>query len=414
MAFVTPAHNANTPVRRIAYVHDTNVYGGVEVFMLLLMKYLDPKRYAPVVVVPGHTDSLRGSPARLIQQVEDAGLPLIRLPIRSGTSGLGLINQIQNTVKVFSDNEFDVVHIHTCRPAGARISTISAWLAGIPALLRTEHGPPLGITPLTRFTVKPLDWMTDFILTVSDATLEDQVAMVRRNRKKLYRSYGGIELDQFNPAHNTREAKAKIGLDPDLPVIGSVGRLMPEKGHIHLIKAAPRVIEKYGPVNFLLAGEGPLEQDLRKQVEDLGLRKHVHILGKWKKDINPYREAMDIGVMPSIFEGLGLALLEFMALGIPTVTSSVPCFREVIVDGESGLIASLNEENSLADKILELLFDPERASKMGQAALARVRSQFSVQRLAGDMMDLYDRILASQEHRHKHLPSISKRITYAK
>jgi glycosyltransferase involved in cell wall biosynthesis len=238
--------------------------------------------------------------------------------------------------------------------------------------------------------------------------------MVHRNRKKLYRSYGGIEPDQFNPKHNTREAKARIGLDPDLPVVGSVGRLMPEKGHIHLIKAAPRVIEKYGPVNFLLAGEGPLEQDLRKQVEDLGLRKYVHILGTWKRDINPYREAMDIGVMPSIFEGLGLALLEFMALGTPTVTSSVPCFREVIVDGESGLIASLNEENSLADKILELLFDPERASRMGQAALERVRSQFSIQRLAGDMMDLYDRILASQPHRHQPQPSVSMRIPYAK
>jgi len=120
--------DVNTPVRRVAYIHDTNEYGGVEVFMLLLMKYLDPKRYAPVVLVPGHTDPLRGSPARLIQQVEDTGLPLIRLPVRSESAGLGLINQIQKTVKVFSDNKFDVVHIHTCRPAGARISTISAWL----------------------------------------------------------------------------------------------------------------------------------------------------------------------------------------------------------------------------------------------------------------------------------------------
>lgn len=412
MAFVTSVRDINTPVRRVAYIHDTNVYGGVEVFMLLLMKYLDPKRYAPVVVVPGHTDPLKGSPARLIQQVEEAGLPLIRLPVRSETAAL--ISQIKETVKVFSDNEFDVVHIHTCRPAGARISTISAWLAGVPALLRTEHGPPLGVTHLTPFTVKPLDWMTDFVLTVSDATLEDQVAMVHRNRKKLYRSYGGIELDQFNPKHDTREAKARIGLDPDLPVVGSVGRLMPEKGHIHLINAAPRVIQKYGPVNFLLAGEGPLEPDLRKQVEDLGLNQYVHILGEWKKDINPYREAMDIGVMPSIFEGLGLALLEFMALATPTVTSSVPCFREVIVDGESGLIASLDEEDSLADKILELLFDPERACRMGQAALARAQSQFSIQRLAGDMMDLYDRILASQPHRHKHLRASSMRIPYAK
>lgn len=86
----------------------------------------------------------------------------------------------------------------------------------------------------------------------------------------------------------------------------------------------------------------------------------------------------------------------------------------MIVDGESGLIASLDNENDLADKILALLFDPERASRIGQAALARVQSQFSIQRLAGDMMDLYDRVLASQPRRHKPLPSISMKLPYAK
>ena len=240
--------------------------------------------------------------------------------------------------------------------------------------------------------------MTDTILTVSDATLKDQVAMVRRNRRQLYRSYGGIALSQFNPKRDTRKAKMKIGLDPDLPVVGSVGRLMPEKGHEYLIKAATRVIEKYGPVNFLLIGEGLLEQQLKQQAEKLDLCQYVHITG-YVPELNPYIEAIDIGVMPSIFEGLGLALLEFMALGIPTVTSSVPCFLEVIIDRESGLIASLDDEDSLADHILELLCDPERASAMGQAALERVRSHFSIERLAGDMMDLYDRVVVSKAQR---------------
>jgi glycosyltransferase involved in cell wall biosynthesis len=395
MVLASHLHDFNEPARRVAYVHDTNVYGGVEVFMLLLIKYLDPSRYMPFVLTPGYTDPHRSSPDRFIQQVKHLGLPFVRLPVRSEAAGFGLLSQIRETRQILTDNEFDVIHIHTCRPTGARITTISAWFSRIRALIRTEHGPPLGVTPLTRFTVKPLDWMTDYILTVSDATLEDQVRMVHRNRKQLYRSYGGIELERFSPIRNTREAKIRIGLDPDLPVVSSVGRLMPEKGHTFLINAATRVIKKYGPVNFLLIGEGQLEQQLKQQVEDLGLRRYVHISG-YVEDINTYREAIDIGVMPSVFEGLGLALLEFMALGIPTVTSSVPCFREVIVDGESGLIASLEDEDSLADHILELLCNPELANRMGRAALERVRSHFSVQRLAEDMMDLYDRILASK------------------
>jgi glycosyltransferase involved in cell wall biosynthesis len=234
---------------------------------------------------------------------------------------------------------------------------------------------------------------------VSDATSEDQVRMVQRNPNKLYRSYGGIELQRFNPDRNIQEAKRRIGLDPTLPVVGSVGRLAPEKGHTFLIQAAPRIIKEHGPVNFLLVGEGPLEQQLKQQVVDLDLSQFVHITG-YVPDLIPYVEAMDIGVMPSVWEGLGLALLEFMALGIPTVTSSVACFREVIVDGESGFIASLFEENSLADHILELLCRPDIAAKVGQAALERVRSKFSAQRLADDMMGFYDRLLVSKKQHH--------------
>jgi glycosyltransferase involved in cell wall biosynthesis len=389
-----PMVSVNNAPRRVAYVHDTNVYGGVEVFMLLLIRYLDPRRYTPVVVIPGYTDPQRGSPTRFIQQVEDIGVPLIKLPVRTEMPGIGFINQIRKTTRIFRDNKFDVVHIHTCRPLGARVTTFGAWLSGIPVKLRTEHGPPLGVTPLTWIAVKPLDWMTDYILTVSDATSEDQVKMVHRNPNKLYRSYGGIELHHFNPDRNIQEAKRKIGLDPSLPVVGSVGRLAPEKGHTFLIQAASRIIKEHGPVNFLLVGEGPLEQQLRQQVVDLDLSQFVHITG-YVPDLIPYVEAMDIGVMPSVWEGLGLALLEFMALGIPTVTSSVACFREVIVDGESGLIASLFEENSLADHILELLCKPDMAARMGQAALERVRSKFSAQRLADDMMDFYDKLLIS-------------------
>ena len=129
--------NGNKPARSVAFVHDTNIYGGVEVFLLLLIQHLDPKRYTPVVLVPGYTDSLRGSPARFIQQVKGLGLPLVNLPVRLEKTGLGLIRQIQKTVQIFEDLRLDVVHIHTCRPSGARISTVSAWLAGIPALLRT-------------------------------------------------------------------------------------------------------------------------------------------------------------------------------------------------------------------------------------------------------------------------------------
>lgn len=382
--------------RTVAYVHDTTAYGGVEIFLLHLIKHLDPQRYTPVVLVPGYTDEYRSSPPRFIQQIQDLGLPLIRMPIRTEIPVIGGISQVQEIKKLIQDREFDVVHIHTCRPTGARIPTISAWLSGVKAILRTEHmAPSAFVKPWTPLEIMPLDRMTDFILTVSDANLEEQVRLLRRDRKKLYRSYAGIEFDRFQREHDTRTAKKEIGIDPDIPVVGMVGRLSAEKGHTYLLRAAPRIIQEYGSVKFLIVGDGPIGQQIKQAVTDLGLDAYFQFTG-FLPDPKLHMEAMDVGVMPSTSEAFGLAVLEFMALGVPTITSSLPCFKEVIIDGKSGIITSLEEEGNLANSILKLLREPEMASRIGQAASSHVPSRFSAQRLAEDMMDLYDKVIQSK------------------
>ncbi len=382
--------------RTVAYVHDTTAYGGVEIFLLHLINHLDTQRYTPVVLVPGYTDEYRSSPPRFIQQVQDLGVPLIRMPIRIEIPVMGCFSQIREIKKLIQDSAFDVIHIHTCRPTGARIPTISAWLSGVKAVIRTEHmAPSAFLKPLTPLEIMPLDKMTDYILTVSDANLEEQVKLLHRDRKKLYRSYAGIEFDRFQREHDARTAKKEIGLDPDIPVVGMVGRLSAEKGHTHLLRAAPRIIREFGPVKFLIVGDGPIGQEIKQAVTDLGLDAYFHFTG-FLPDPKLHMEAMDVGVMPSISEAFGLAVLEFMALGVPTITSSLPCFKEVIIDGKSGIITSLEEEDNLANSILKLLKEPELASRIGQVASNHVPSHFSAQRLAQDMMDLYDKVIDSK------------------
>ncbi len=382
--------------RRIAFVHDNSGFGGLEIFVLLLIKHLDPKRYTPVVFDHDYMDRWRSAPSRFIDQVKELGVPFIKIPVSSNIPVLGVTRQIQKTARIFRENKIDLVHIHTSIPTGARSFTIGAWLSGIRAVVRTEHtAPSYTATSKTPLAVLPWDWINKYVMTVSDASLEEQVRLVQRDRKKLYRSYPGIELDRFHRDHDIREAKKLIGLNPDLPVIGSLGRLAPEKGHTYLLQAVPRIFQKYGPVNYLIIGDGPLEEQLKQQVAELGLSDYFHFTG-FIPQPKSYIEAMDIGVMPSLSEGLPFVLLEFMALGVPTVTSSIPCFREAIIDGESGFITSIEEGNSFTDHIIDLLRDPVLAFKMGQAALERVSSQFSIQRLAHDMMDLYDRVFDSK------------------
>lgn len=381
--------------RRVAYIHDTTAYGGVEILLLNLIKYLDCTRYQPVIFVPGYSEEWRGSPLRFIQQVEELGLPLVRMPIPEGKPLLRKLRQVIQTKRMYLDHKIDIVHIHTVKPTGGRIATVGAWFAGVKGVLRTEHtNPTASFTRLTPLLVKPTDWMTDRILTVSDINLEDQVRLIHRNRRKLYRSYPGIQVENFQRSRTTLEAKQCIGIDPNLPVVGTVGRLSPEKGQSALIDAAPRILREYGPVNFLLVGDGPLMEELQQHAAKRGVASAFHFVG-FQPRPNCYIEAMDIAVLPSLSEGLPLTLIEFMAMGIPTVTSDLPCFREAFVDGESGLIAPQAEKDSLAEKLLLLLCQPQMAKKIGQNTQRLVSEKFSIQRLANDMMNLYDIVIRS-------------------
>lgn len=379
--------------KRVAFVHDTNLFGGMEVHMLLLMRYFDRARYTPMAVVPGYTDEFRGSPQRFIDEVEQLGFPVLQPPHPGETPGVSFVKDVLNLSKLFKDNAIDIIHVHSCRPDGARKATMAARLAGVPVVLRSEHLPPsINATPYSKYTTKPLDALTDCIVATSNACLKEQIEFLGRNPKKMYRSYYGIETERFNPNHDVAAAKRRLGFDPNIPLIGKIGRLVEQKGHPYLIEAAAQVIKEYGPVNFVLIGDGPLEDELKAQVAKLGISDYVHFAGFISNPI-PYIEAMDIATMSSLFEALGIAVLEYMVMGKPSVVTNLDCFQEMLTDGETGVVVDVKSGSALAQGYLKLLRDPALARRMGQTAIHRVRSEFTVQHNTNDIMNLYDRLL---------------------
>ncbi|NWJ94989.1 MAG: glycosyltransferase [Chloroflexi bacterium] len=385
--------NSGKNPKRVALIHDCTAYGGLEAHILMLARYLDPARYTPLVVVPGYTDEYRSSPTRFIEEVQALGLPLLR-PVDPGNNRiLSYLKDVRNVRNLLKANEVDIVHIHTRRPEGARKATLSARLAGIQAVIRTEHvTPSVSIKPYSKYVIKPFDWLTNYVVTVSESNRQEQLNLLGRNPQKVYCSYGGIEIERFNPIHDVSEAKRRLGLDPALPVAGTVGRLSEEKGHTYIIRAAERVLKEYGPVNFVLVGNGPLETQLKEQIAQLGLEQYFHLVGFQSNPI-PYIEAMDITLMSSLNEALGLSLLEFMAMGKPSVVTAIPSFKEILRDGESGLIVPAQDSQAFAEGILKLLHDPVLAAGLAQAALKQVRLKFTIQRMTSDIMNLYDSLL---------------------
>lgn len=379
--------------RRVAYVHDANVFGGMEVLQMSMLRHLDTSRYEPFVVVPGYDDELRSSPKEFISLLHETGINVLRPPHPGDTRVLSLLHDVQNIAAMLRQARIDVVHIQTRHPEAAARATLATALARIKGVVRTEHLPPSHhMTWKTRYKIIPFDWMTDYIVADSDADRAEHLQLLGRSARKVVRSYCGIDAFKFNPDHDKRAAKRSLGLDPNLPVVGAVGRLHEQKGHTYLLDAIARVIADYGPLQFVLVGDGPLMAELRAKAEHLGITAYTHFAG-FQSDYVRYMEAMDIGVMPSLWEGFSISMQEFMALGKPLVVTDHASFREALVHGEHGLIAPVRNGEALATHITKLLREPEMALRLGRAATARVRQEFSIQRHMSDLMTLYDSLL---------------------
>jgi glycosyltransferase involved in cell wall biosynthesis len=303
------------------------------------------------------------------------------------------VQDIRNIAALLRRERIDLAHIQTRHPEAARKATLAAWLARVKGIVRTEHLPPSHhMRRQTRYTILPFDWMTDRIIADSNANRDEQIKLLGRPAKKVLRSYCGIDTTQFNPGHDVAEAKRRLGLDPKMPVVGAIGRLHVQKGMAYLIDAMPQVIREYGPVQFLLVGDGPLMAELRAQAERLGMREHIRFAG-FQAEYVPYMEAMDVGVMPSLWEGFSISMQEFMALGKPMVVTNHGSFLEALAHEQHALIVPTRDSAGLSAGILRLLGDPALARRLGQAALARVRNEFSVQQHMRDLMNLYDTLL---------------------
>ena len=312
-----------------------------------------------VVVVPGFRDQWRTSPPQLLAALDELGVPVLRPDDPGDTRLVSSVRELAGTASVLRRSGAVVAHIYTRHAEAARKQTLAARLGRVPGLVRTEHLPPSHhMRRATKYLVKPFDLMTDVIVTDSDGDREEQLRILGRRPDKVVRSYCGIDTDLFDPDHDVRAVKASLGLDPDVPLVGTVGRMHKQKGQRHFVDAAAHVITAYGPVDFLLVGDGELRADLERQVADLGIEKHVHFVG-FQQDYVPYMEAMDVAVMPSLWEGFSISMQEFMALGKPLVATDHPSFREAIVDGEHGLIVPVADGAAMGDAIVRLLEDGE-------------------------------------------------------
>ena len=205
--------------------------------------------------------------------------------------------------------------------------------------------------------------------------------------------YNGVHPEQFEGLPGRAAMREALDLWPDAPVIGAVAHLSPKKGQRHLVEATAILRERRPDLVCLLVGEGPDSEALAARARELGIEDAVRLLG-YRDDAPAVMQAMDVVVLPSVAkEGLGVALIEAAFLGRPVVGSDAPGIREVIVDGETGLLAPVADSEGLARAIGAILADPAMAERMGESGRSRAREMFTIERMAQTAEAVYRELL---------------------
>ncbi len=299
---------------------------------------------------------------------------------------------------------YTIVHTHSSK-AGI-IGRLAARAAGVPVIVHTLHGLVFhefqsawknGVYILLERLCAP---MTDRIISVSDRVRE--VALVRGIGRpdQHVTIFSGIEIDRFLSARErltVGDAKRLAGIPPDALVVGKIARLFPLKGHDQFMAVAAAIAREMPETYFLLVGDGPLREHLRAEADRLGLGERVVMVGRVSPHAVPdFIQAMDVVVHTSLREGIARVLPQAGAVGKPVVTFDLDGAPEVIRDGVSGYLVPAVNTNQVAERVVELLHDPERRRAFGEVGRAFAAEHFSVERMVERINALYLELVASR------------------
>lgn len=230
-------------------------------------------------------------------------------------------------------------------------------------------------------------------IAVSDEVQQALIDQVGPIQDKVTTIVNGVDVRRYESQADGCGFRQQLGLPSDSRLIVTVGRLTTQKGHCYLIDAATRVVRQEPNAHFLFVGDGELKETLQAQVQSLGLTEHIHFLGI-RTDIPKILAVSELFVLPSLWEGLSIALLEGMAAAKPIIATAVSGTNQVLIHTETGLIVPPGESQPLAEAIIQCLANPTQAQAMGQAAKQHVQRHYSAQKQVDEHLALYRRLLA--------------------
>jgi len=352
--------------------------GGAEQHVLTLLNGIDRTRFSPHLVCLTH-----GPFASLVRKSD---IPTRTFPMHFPID----LSPLPHIVRWARQKEIKLVHTHGSRAnllgrLGARWLTIPS-LTTVHSSLAHDYLSPwsariaLGLDRLTL----PL---TSGIITVSEYLANEVASRGGRNLETIYNGQAPISFN--DPSTSRHQFRLQWGIPSDALVIGTIGRLHPTKGQTDLIKAATQMYSKFPNLHLLLIGDGPLRHDLELELKQSTI---PHTLTGYLPQAYEALPAMDLFVLPSVSEGMGLVLLEAMQAGVPIVASAVGGIPEVVRAGIDGLLVPPGDVTGFSDACSKIIDIPDLAKSLILSALSRW-PEFSIASMVSETEQVYTSLL---------------------
>jgi glycosyltransferase involved in cell wall biosynthesis len=281
-----------------------------------------------------------------------------------------------------------VFHAHLSWPVACKWGLAAAVAARVPAVLATAQlfvDVPVGLSRRVQMGV--LGRLTGRYIAVSEDTRRRLLDAFGWSDAKVVVVRNAIPLERYAVGRDPSVRAALTGGD-DAPLALVTARLDEQKGHDVLLRAAARL----PGVRFACAGDGPLRDRLLAQARELGVAGRVAFLG-YRDDLPSLLAACDLVVLPSRYEGLPISLIEAMAAARPVVATDIGGTRELVRDGETGVLVPPDDPEALADAIADLASRPDERRRLGEAGRVRARRHFGSEAMVAAVTDQYEALL---------------------
>jgi glycosyltransferase involved in cell wall biosynthesis len=375
----------------ILFVHGIAEIGGAERELLRMLKPLSCLGYNPIIACPAQGPFVQELVRRNIEH-HSVVLPAwhkIRGYMQRASSARQLQKVIRNTHPV-------ALHVNDIWWVPQTLRAAGDLKVPIVAHVRQEIEPR---------KVKHYDLADANLLLAVSHHIRDTLINTGIPAARVLTVYSGLDLRNILVEASPVGIRSKFGIPNEAPLLGSLASLFPRKGHEVMLKALPRVLRSFPDAHYFIIGTGDAnyEAGLRSQVKSLGLDGRVHFAG-FQDSVFGFLAAFTVYVHPVLMEGFGIAVLEAMAMGRPVVATTTGGLPEVVQHGETGILVSPGDDIALAEAIVTLLGDPERADSMGQAGRVRVRALFSEEAMMQQLGAAYESVLRSPRSSEKTVP----------